>query len=68
MYLSDKQVAERYGVARVTPWRWAKTGSTFPRPVELSPGCTRWNLDELIVWEEKKASSNSLSSTSQSSA
>lgn len=26
VYLTDRQVAARYNVARVTPWRWARTG------------------------------------------
>lgn len=54
MFLSDRQVAERYGVARGTPWRWTKSDPTFPSPVELSPGCTRWNLRDLEAWEESK--------------
>ena len=40
-YLSDTQVAARYGVHRTTPWRWAKTELSFPKPFVLSPGCTR---------------------------
>ena len=51
MYVSDKQVAERYGVSRPTVWRWLKTDSTFPKPISLSPGCTRWRLDEIEAWE-----------------
>jgi prophage regulatory protein len=56
MFLSDRQVAARYGVARATPWRWVKSDSTFPRPVELSPGCTRWKLEDLVAWEAEKLS------------
>tara|TARA_Y100000815_G_scaffold111406_1_gene100025 strand:- start:402 stop:575 length:174 start_codon:yes stop_codon:yes gene_type:complete len=51
MYLSDKQVSERYAVSRKTVWDWAKADPTFPKPVKLSPGCTRWKLDELEAWE-----------------
>ena len=54
MYLSDRQVAKRYGVSRGTPWRWAKSDPSFPRPVELTPGCTRWRLDALERWETAK--------------
>jgi prophage regulatory protein len=54
-YLTDIAVAERYGVNRATPWRWAKVNSTFPKPVTLSPGCTRWKLSELEAWEAAKA-------------
>lgn len=51
MYLSDKQVAARYAVSRTTPWRWVKADPTFPRPIELSAGCTRWSLEALQHWE-----------------
>jgi len=51
MYVSDKQIAERYGVTRPTVWRWLKTDPAFPKPISLSPGCTRWKLDEIESWE-----------------
>lgn len=54
-YLSDAQVAARYGVHRSTPWRWAKTDASFPHPVTLTPGCTRWKLADLEAWEAAKA-------------
>ena len=50
MYLSDKQLAERYSVTRPTVWRWAREGD-FPQPVSLSPGCTRWRLADVEAWE-----------------
>ncbi len=53
-YLSDLQLAARYGVHRSTPWRWAKVDPTFPKPVTLSRGCTRWSLSELELWEEAR--------------
>lgn len=56
MYLSDKQVGERYGASRWTPWRWAKDPSTgFPQPVKLGPGMTRWRLSDLEAWEAERA-------------
>ena len=54
MYLSDRKVANRYGVSRGTPWRWVKTDSMFPKPIELSSGCTRWRLQDLENWESMK--------------
>ena len=45
-YTTDAQLAERYNVNRSTIWRWAHNGN-LPQPVKLSPGCTRWNLDEI---------------------
>jgi predicted DNA-binding transcriptional regulator AlpA len=55
MYLSDKQVGDRYAVSRTTPWRWLKADPNFPRPVTLSPGCTRWRLADLEAWEAARA-------------
>ncbi|BCB07215.1 hypothetical protein HHSLTHF2_11050 [Vreelandella venusta] len=49
-YLTDRQAATRYSVSRNTVWRWAKDGS-FPKPVQLSPQCTRWRLEDLKAWE-----------------
>jgi len=46
IYLSDVQLAERYGVTRPTIWRWSAQG-VLPSPVQLSPGCTRWVRDEI---------------------
>lgn len=55
MFLSDKQVAARYGVSRPTIWGWLRKDPTFPKPVPLSPGCTRWKLAEIEAWEAAKA-------------
>lgn len=50
-YVSDAQIAAYFGVHRTTIWRWLKSYSTFPRPVSLSPGCTRWKLEDIEAWE-----------------
>jgi predicted DNA-binding transcriptional regulator AlpA len=50
VYLSDKELAARYGTSRATIWRWVpKRG--FPTPIRLSPGCTRWKLSDVEDWE-----------------
>ncbi len=54
-YLSDLQLAVRYSVHRTTTWRWAKSDPAFPKPIALSPGCTRWKLSEIEAWEVRKA-------------
>lgn len=59
MYLSDRQVAERYGVSRGTPWRWVKTDAEFPSPIELTSGCTRWRLEDLVAWENSRTQRSS---------
>jgi prophage regulatory protein len=56
--MSDLQLAERYGVSRSTIWRWSLRG-ILPKPIEISPGTTRW-LAEAI--EKRDAERNSKSS------
>lgn len=53
-YLSDRQAAARYGVSRVTWWRWVRAGNA-PRPVKLGPNTTRWHADDLASWERQRA-------------
>lgn len=55
-YCSDTQLALRYSVHRSTLWRWVKTDPTFPQPVKLSAGCTRWKLSEIEAWDASKTS------------
>jgi len=43
---SDTHLAELFGVSRATIWRWTAAG-ILPQPVKLSPGCTRWRLDQI---------------------
>jgi|APLak6261699311_1056244.scaffolds.fasta_scaffold05438_2 predicted DNA-binding transcriptional regulator AlpA len=54
IYLSDSQIATRYGVSRQTVWRWASNDPKFPSCTKLSPGCTRWKLSDLEAWESAK--------------
>lgn len=32
-----------------------KANPTFPKPVRLSPGCTRWRISDIEAWESAKA-------------
>lgn len=50
-YLTVRDVARRFAVSVQTVWRWAKERSEFPKPVELSPGTTRWRMSDLIAFE-----------------
>jgi len=54
-YVSDSALAARFAVSRNTVWRWAEKGE-LPKPVKLSPGCTRWNLAEIEAWEAARKS------------
>lgn len=55
MFLSDQQIADRFAVSRVTVWRWTRSRTSFPQPVKLSPGCSRWRLAEIERWEMERA-------------
>jgi prophage regulatory protein len=54
-YLTDVKLAQRYGVHRTTPWRWVKSDPSFPKPIVLTAGCTRWKLSDIEAWEKTKA-------------
>jgi predicted DNA-binding transcriptional regulator AlpA len=54
--MSDVQLAERYGVSRSTIWRWSQRG-ILPKPIEISPGTTRWRLDEIEKRDAERKSS-----------
>lgn len=51
-YVSDQQLAERYGVSRSTIWRWAATG-VIP-PVHKIASTSRWDLAEVEAAEEAR--------------
>lgn len=51
-YLTDRQVAARFAVARQPVWRWMRGGRGFPAPVRICDGTTRWRLSDLIVFEQ----------------
>jgi len=46
-------VAARYSVGPATVWRWARSGR-IPKPIEISPGCTRWSLEQLDESDAKR--------------
>ncbi len=54
-FLRDTDLANRYGISRNTVWRWQRERMDVPRPVRLSPGCTRWKLSDLVAWEKARA-------------
>lgn len=52
-YLNQKLVMERLSISRSTLWRWTSENN-FPKPLKLSPGCTRWRLIDIEQWEEAR--------------
>lgn len=51
-FLSDKQIAKRYGVSRATVWRWLRAGK-FPKSIKIN-GSTRWRITDLEQWEAEQ--------------
>lgn len=54
IYIPDIQVAKQFGVSRATIWRWAAKDPSFPKPVKLSPGCSRWKIEDVQKWAESR--------------
>ena len=57
IYLSDRDLATRYGASRATIWRWVPNRG-FPKPIRFSPGCTRWKLSDVEAWESRQMRSD----------
>ena len=53
-FVSDREAAAWYAVSRPTIWRWVSEGH-FPKPIKLSPGCSRWRKSDLLAWEAARA-------------
>ena len=53
VYLTDKDLAERYRVHRTTVWRWVRRGN-FPSPDRLSENCSRWSGEKVEAWEQSR--------------
>lgn len=53
VYLTDRQVADRYGISRQTVWSWIKR-EKLPGPIKLTAGCVRWSVADLERWEQSR--------------
>ena len=49
-YFTDRKLAERYDIHRLTIWRWVRSGK-FPAPIKIV-GSTRWLSDDVLAWEK----------------
>jgi predicted DNA-binding transcriptional regulator AlpA len=45
-WLSDRDLADRYAVSRITIWRWARNG-VIPPGKKIGPNTTRWSAAEI---------------------
>ena len=52
-FLDIHAVASRYDVKPATVWAWMSQGR-IPQPMRITPGCSRWSLDDLKDWENQK--------------
>lgn len=51
-YACVRRLAARYDVSVATIWRWsAPQGKKLPKPKQLSPGCTRWDMEAVLAAE-----------------
>lgn len=50
MLQTVKQVAARLTVTPPTVWRYVRDDASFPRPLKLSAGCTRWRAEDVEAW------------------
>ena len=53
-FVTDVEIAEIFGCHRTWAWRMLKRDATFPRPLKLSPGTTRWRAEEIEAWVDQK--------------
>ncbi|MDZ7909402.1 MAG: hypothetical protein U5N10_15145 [Gemmobacter sp.] len=55
LFLSVDEVARRYAASKLAIWRWAKEARNgFPAPVRLGSGTTRWDLQDLLAFEQQR--------------
>lgn len=54
VFLTERQVAARYGIHQNTVRNWVASGRIV-QPLVLSPGCVRWRLSDIERWEDEKA-------------
>lgn len=52
-YVRDVFLADRWGVSRMTVWRWSKEGR-IPAPKKLGPNSTRWDLLAIEAYEAQQ--------------
>lgn len=50
-FLSVRDVASRYAVSVATIWRHTNENPSFPKPVKILNGSTRWRMSDLCAYE-----------------
>lgn len=52
-FLTDRETATFFGISKATVWRYCKD-QTFPQPIKIGPGATRWRLSDLKAFAESR--------------
>lgn len=59
LFIRAKQITERYGISRVTAWRWTQKSSLgFPKPIRPNNGASLYDAREVDAWFAARYSSN----------
>lgn len=53
-FYSDRDLAARWGVSRISVWRWAEHGK-LAQPVKLGPNTARWTHEAVAQFEARAA-------------
>ena len=54
-YIRAKQLEERYGIDRITAWRWSRDSSkAFPKAIRLTRSVSVYDKDEVDAWFEAR--------------
>ncbi|MGI9485953.1 MAG: helix-turn-helix transcriptional regulator [Geminicoccaceae bacterium] len=58
-YIRAKQLEDRYGIDRITAWRWSRDLSkAFPKAIRLAPNVSVYDRAEVDAWFEARKESN----------
>lgn len=49
--ITDSQLAEHINVSRSFIWALVRKDPSFPRPIKISRGTTRWRWSDIAAWE-----------------
>lgn len=53
-WLTVEELAERLQLHPQSVWRQARTDPSFPQPIRLTGGTTRWSRVQVEAWEAGK--------------
>ncbi|MDA7551577.1 hypothetical protein N8760_07165 [Rhodobacteraceae bacterium] len=53
-WLTDRELASRYGVSRTWIWNQARREPKFPKPVKFSNGTTRFSVEKADQYDAEK--------------